>query len=159
MLYGGDWFAVDETKILAKSAGRVGVDAWSKAGLPDHWRHEAQSVRLAMEHARFGEANDAELVLWLIGVHHGYGRPLFPHRDEAGPENFPAVLGGLKAAVGPGPQALDFSFRGWDWSQIFARLKRRYGAWELARMEAVVRLADHRASEAAARRYGEHGAS
>jgi CRISPR-associated endonuclease/helicase Cas3 len=38
-------------------------------------------VRIAREHARFHEANDPELVLWLIGVHHGYGRPLFPHGD------------------------------------------------------------------------------
>jgi CRISPR-associated endonuclease/helicase Cas3 len=147
MLYGGDWFAVDEARVLAKSAQWI-ASARQKAGLPEHWRHEALSVRIAQAHARFGEAHDRELVLWLIGVHHGYGRPFFPHANEAAPERLADALGGLKTAAGPGPQSLGFSFDGWDWSQIFERLKRRYGAWELARLEAFVRLADHRASEA-----------
>jgi CRISPR-associated endonuclease/helicase Cas3 len=152
MLYGGDWFAVDDATILAKSDKRVDAQGWTRAGLPDKWRHEALSVRLAREHVRFQEANDGELVLWLIGVHHGYGRPLFPHADEAPPTELPDVLGGLTAASGPGPQSLNFSFDGRDWTQIFERLKHRYGVWELAWMEAIIRLADHRASEAAARR-------
>ena len=35
-----------------------------------------------------------ELVLWLIGTHHGHGRPLFPHDDPREP------------ADAPGPQRL-----------------------------------------------------
>jgi CRISPR-associated endonuclease/helicase Cas3 len=152
MLYGGSRFAVDETNVLAKSLPGVGPDAWDRAGLPRPWRHEALSVRIAREYVRFEGAHDKELVLWLIGVHHGYGRPLFPHADEDPPKELPDVLGGIRAAMGPGPQSLAFDFEGWDWAQIFERLKRRYGVWELARMEAIVRLADHRASEAAAER-------
>ncbi|HEY1259542.1 MAG TPA: CRISPR-associated endonuclease Cas3'', partial [Stellaceae bacterium] len=152
MLYGGDWFAVDEDKILAKSVPGVGPDAAAKAGLPEHWRHEALSVRIAREHPLFEEAHDKELVLWLIGVHHGYGRPLFPHADPCdGRDRDLAHIEGerFRLEKGAGPQSLAFSFDGWDWAQIFERLKRRYGVWELARMEAIVRLADHRASEAA----------
>jgi CRISPR-associated endonuclease/helicase Cas3 len=154
MLYGGDWFAVDDTKVLAKSAMRLTAASCGRAGLPDKWRHEALSVRLARQHVRFQEATDKELVLWLIGVHHGYGRPLFPHadpwdeRDRDDLVNIDGSAAPLKSA--PGPQSLAFSFDGRDWAQIFERLKRRYGPWELARMEAIIRLADHRASEAAA---------
>ena len=143
MLYGGDWFAVDETRVLAKSAHRLGPTAWTRAGLPDRWRHEALSVRIAREHPLFRQANDPELVLWLIGVHHGYGRPLFPHAEtkegeEPQPVCVPRVLGGLEAEPGPGPQSPSFSFDGCDWPQLFERLKCRYGTWELARLEAIV---------------------
>jgi CRISPR-associated endonuclease/helicase Cas3 len=136
LLYGGDWFSVDEEVVLAKSDRRASAVVRDRLGLR-HWRHEALSVRLARRHDRFAEAHDPELVLWLIGVHHGYGRPLFPHADPEEP------------ADDPGPQSLSFSFDGWDWPQLFERLKNRYGVWELARLEAIVRLADHRASEAA----------
>lgn len=155
MLYGGDWFVVDDRKILAKSVPGVGSEAAQKAGLPDKWRHEALSVRIAREHPRFREARDPELVLWLIGVHHGYGRPFFPHIDcsDGRDRNDLVHVEGerFRLEKGAGPQSLAFNFDGWDWAQIFDRLKRRYGIWELARMEAIVRLADHRASEAANR--------
>lgn len=162
MLYGGDWFAVDDTKVLAKSEIPYSAAAWGRAGLPDKWRHEALSVRIAREHPQFREARDPELVLWLIGVHHGYGRPLFPHadpcddRDRGDLVNIDGSPAPLKR--GAGPQSLGFSFDGWDWAQTFERLKRRYGIWELARLEAIVRLADHRASEAAAGRGREDAA-
>jgi len=141
MLFGGDRLlaAIRTGEPLAKS-GRImsraaTIFARRQSGLPERWRHEAQSVTRAMAHPDFADAHDPELVLWLIGTHHGYGRPLFPHDD---PREAPEALG---------PQRLDFQFRGYDWAEIFQRLKARYGPWELARLEAVLRLADHRASE------------
>ena len=86
---------------------------------------------------RLPGANDPDLVLWLVGSHHGDGRPFFPHQD---PKEKPPDIG---------PQSLAFDRNGLDWPSLFARLKARYGAWELARMEAILRLADHRASEEA----------
>jgi CRISPR-associated endonuclease/helicase Cas3 len=140
LLAGGDRLlaALRVGEPLAKSGlelTRTNVaTARRKAGLPDRWRHEAQSVMRAMADPQFAQAYDPELVLWLIGTHHGHGRPLFPHDDPREP------------ADAPGPQRLDFQFREQDWPQIFERLKARYGVWELARLEAVLRLADHRAS-------------
>lgn len=158
-LCGGEPLGWDERRVLAKS-GRSSLprDAQRRAGLPDKWRHEALSVRLAQHHPRFFEARDPALVLWLVGVHHGLGRPLFPHRDPLDEETreLPDVLGiACRLEATAGPQSLSFDFAGRDWPQLFDELKRCYGIWGLARLEAVVRLADHRASEAAARRYGE----
>jgi len=140
MLAGGDRLlaALRAGEPLAKSSLELtradAAAARRSAGLPERWRHEAQSVTRAMADPGFAQAHDAELVLWLIGTHHGHGRPLFPHDDPREP------------ADAPGPQRLDFQFREQDWPQMFERLKARYGPWELARLEAVLRLADHRAS-------------
>ncbi|HEX4112036.1 MAG TPA: CRISPR-associated endonuclease Cas3'' [Stellaceae bacterium] len=135
----------DEKNILAKSGRVLPPVAREKAGLPDRWRHEALSVRLACAHVGLAQAGDPDLVLWLVGSHHGYGRPFFPHRDPE--EKAPDV----------GPQSLAFDWNGLDWSSLFTRLKARYGVWELARMEAILRLADHRASEEARTRAEEEG--
>jgi CRISPR-associated endonuclease/helicase Cas3 len=141
-LHYGDPLGPEPDRILAKSGRSLPRAARDASGLPENWRHEALSVRLARADKRFTEANDPELVLWLIGTHHGHGRPFFPHHDPA--EEAPDV----------GPQSLAFDWRGLDWPSLFARLKARYGAWELARMEAVLRLADHRASEERVAREG-----
>lgn len=157
------WLAYDDPlgpdldcpdQILAKSARRLPRNARERSGLPTHWRHEALSVRLAPHIPRFDvEAKDPELVLWLIGTHHGHGRPFFPHADPEdahehanlpGVRDIPSTL-----AAGPGPQSLAYECegRGLDWPSLYELLKARYGVWELARMEAILRLADHRASE------------
>jgi CRISPR-associated endonuclease/helicase Cas3 len=85
---GGDLYGPDLAEPLAKSGQkRLPLGAWERAGLPPDWRHEALSVRLAMLDRNFAEAYDPELVLWLIGTHHGYGRPLFPHTDPRDAED------------------------------------------------------------------------
>jgi CRISPR-associated endonuclease/helicase Cas3 len=140
MLLGGDRLlaAMRAGEPLAKSSLELtpgdAVVARRRAGLPERWRHEALSVTRAMVDPDFSAAHDPELVLWLVGTHHGHGRPLFPHDDPIEPND------------AKGPQRLDFQFQGHDWPEIFERLKARYGPWELARLEAVLRLADHRAS-------------
>lgn len=151
---GGDPYGPDASQPLAKSGQRLlPPGAWERAGLPPYWRHEALSVRLAAIHPDFlDHAHDAELVLWLIGTHHGYGRPLFAHADEKDAETRSGLLTAFgltnNLVPGPGPQSLAFDFKGRDWVQMFEALKARYGVWGLARLETFVRLADHRASEA-----------
>lgn len=149
-------------QILAKSARSLPQSARQTSGLPDRWRHEALSVRVAINAPRFAEARDPELVLWLIGSHHGHGRPLFPHADpkDAEARELPPIAGlPRKLMPGRGPQSLAFDWRGSDWPQLYERLKARYGVWELARMEAILRLADHRASEEAGQRQLAEGVS
>jgi CRISPR-associated endonuclease/helicase Cas3 len=134
-LYYGDPLGPDPDRILAKSGRPLPRAARAASGLPERWRHEALSVRVTPADDRFSEASDPELVLWLIGTHHGQGRPLFPHHDPS------------EKRTEVGPQSLAFDWKGYDWTTLFVRLKARYGIWELARMEAILRLADHRASE------------
>lgn len=150
----GDPLGSDKAdQVLAKSGRFLPAQARETSGLPPNWRHEAFSVRLALAHTRFADARDPELVLWLVGVHHGYGRPFFPHADDEDrkPRILPPALDlPRELPSGCGPQSLAFDWNGLDWPFLFARLKARYGVWELARMEAILRLADHRASEEAA---------
>lgn len=150
-LYSGDPLGADPDHVLAKSARPLPRDSGVRAGLPERWRHEALSVRLAPFTPRFSEARDPDLVLWLIGTHHGYGRPFFPHADPHDNDtrrDMPPAIG-LPPEIPPGlgPQALAYDWNGFDWPALYERLKARYGVWELARMEAILRLADHRASE------------
>ena len=133
-LAGADWWNRPDGAPLAKSGRSLPRGTWERAELPRGWRHEALSVRLATADARFADAHDPHLVLWLIGTHHGLGRPFFGFADPQDGNQ--------------GPQSPAFDFGGLDWSAVFDRLKRRYGVWGLARLEAILRLADHRASEA-----------
>ncbi len=150
MLSGGDPWNRPEGPPLAKSGARNWSPAAGKrAGLPPGWRHEALSVRMAQAHPRFADAHDPALVLWLIGSHHGLGRPFFGFVDPAPDQDLPECLGVEKwrlRVAEPGPQSLAFEFRGVDWPSLFGDLKRRYGIWKLAHLEAILRLADHRAS-------------
>lgn len=147
----------EEVEPLAKSGARS-RSSGAAAGLPPGWRHEALSVRLAVEHPELAQVADPALLLWLVGTHHGHGRPFFPHADQAdGERRRLLAVHGSPAELGPGhgPQALGFDWRGRDWPGLFAELRDRYGVWELARLEAILRLADHRASEAEI--FGEDG--
>ncbi len=155
MLSGGDLWNRSSVPALAKSGRPPSPHARERAGLPDGWRHEALSVRMAMAHPRFTEAHDPALVLWLIGTHHGLGRPFFgfadPH-EETARHDLSACLDVVnwRVGTGPGPQSLAFGYDGLDWAMMFQRLMQRYGTWELARMETILRLADHRASDRSA---------
>jgi CRISPR-associated endonuclease/helicase Cas3 len=142
--------------LLAKSGApmpRGGANQRVRAasGLPPDWRHEVLSVRLAMRLLECGDGPediDAELALFLIGAHHGQGRPFFRHSDPWDLSHDRELLGAPLPA-GVGPERLDFIWCGQDWAELFERLNARYGAWGLAHAEAMLRLADHRASEEA----------
>lgn len=152
LLRGGDVWS-SSAKPLAKSGTRLSPYArqaiLQKVGLPSSIRHECWSVRLAERYLasmieRGDPCADPDLALWLIGTHHGWGRPFFPAvMDQGSVGELRVDVNGfaVSAPVDHGLIRLDS-----DWSDRFERLVRRYGAWELARLEAILRLADHRQS-------------
>lgn len=149
MLAGGDPWNRPDGPPLAKSGRSWSPHAWARAELPRGWRHEALSVRMAREHPALTHARDPALVLWLIGSHHGLGRPFFDFLDSSPGQPLPCldVSEWQLSEAEVGPQSLKFDFDGVDWPSLFEVLKRRYGIWGLAHLEAILRLADHRASE------------
>jgi CRISPR-associated endonuclease/helicase Cas3 len=137
-------FQFDE--LLAKSARGEGRRGGVRA-VPENFRHEALSVALAEKHPSVKELDndDRDLVLWLIGTHHGYGRPFFPPMIDDAEVMVPDGIVGtaLHSRTGEVPLRLDQG-----WFERTERLMRRFGPWELARLEAILRLADHAASRA-----------
>lgn len=127
----------DGTKLLAK-----GRTASRSARLGD--RHEAYSVALCERHGELLQsAHDAELVLHLVGSHHGYGRALQPVMRDPGVA-LDLEVDGRKLELRGAPRLSDVDS---GWCERFDLLQRRYGAWGLAYLETVLRLADHRRSE------------
>ncbi|GMG81626.1 hypothetical protein LNKW23_08390 [Paralimibaculum aggregatum] len=134
---------------IAKTAARASParqrELRAAASLPRSWRHEVTSVRIAAARLTQGQAvADPDLLLWLIGTHHGHGRPFFPHDDDWDAHEMSLLDTPLPPA--PGPDKLDFDWNGADWAGLMERLRARYGLWGLAFLEACLRLADHRAS-------------
>jgi len=163
MLHGGNEFArYRAPEALAKGATmpatkRARQRARELSRLPDRFRHEMLSLQLVEQNADcIPERCDGDLVRHLIASHHGYARPFAPVVDDPNPPavRFDAEHAGQpvlfhltaeqRAALTP-PHRLDAAI-----SQRFWRLTRRYGWWGLAYLEAVLRLADRRASALAA---------
>ena len=109
------------------------------AKYPEKARHEAASVMAASASGLLSQAHDPDLVLHLIGTHHGCGRPFFPVWEEdpsitihieAEGESFETSSGRALARIDSG------------WVDRFALLNRRYGYWGLSYLEAILRRAD-----------------
>jgi len=153
LLHGGNRYRHElAVELLAKSGAPE--TGWKerraiqeRAGWPLGMRHEAVSAALladlgTREPAVF-DGVDAELVLHLVGTHHGYGRPLQPPVVDDAPITVTVALPGSGIASVPSADAvLD-----WEQPERFARLCKRYGRWGLALLESVVRLADMSVSE------------
>ncbi len=137
-------------ELLAKSARGEGRRTGVRA-VPENFRHEAMSVALAEKHPAVVALPEEErdLVLWLIGTHHGFGRPFFPPCNDPMPDmeadvkDMPSagITAPLRAAVRDAPLRLNQG-----WFERAERVRWRFGPWELARLEAILRLADHVAS-------------
>ena len=126
---------------LAKSLpGRRGE--WS---YPKGMRHELASVAMVSSApGLLKQARDPDLVLHLIGSHHGHARPLPPIIADSDPQTLRFEVDGYDMEAGSdlteGPLALEMAERFW-------KLVEKYGFHGLAWLEAILRLADHRRSE------------
>ena len=138
MLVGGDeirFAGIQEP--LAKS-----LPDWKQTNVyPAGMRHESASVALITSNLKIlSEANDEDLVLHLVGAHHGWCRPFPRIVSDEHPLPLRYAINGVvmfaSSDLTDGELALECSDRFW-------RLVRRYGHYGLAWFESVLRLADH----------------
>jgi CRISPR-associated endonuclease/helicase Cas3 len=162
LLGGGDWTEMSNGEPLAKSARlpkgrRRRREIEEDARLPKDFRHELLSMQLA---ERFGlgpaDEESRDLLLHLVGSHHGYARPFAPLApDKLVSEGRAADLDlgaiGIQALLtGPERRVIGPAYRlDSGVPDRFWRLTRRYGWWGLAYLESVFRLSDWAASRRA----------
>lgn len=167
MLRGGSEieFFKDETP-WAKSAMPPGAReahrlAQQKSGYPRGTRHEVQSLAMLqgqlealkkeLKKADATKEPDLDLVHHLVSSHHGYCRPFAPAVVDEGPvdvtlvEHISKTFGEIEFTPTTscnGLHRLDSPLADRFWALVA-----KYGWQELCWLEAILRLADHRASE------------
>jgi len=171
MLRGGSEieFFKDET-LWAKSpippgAREVHRRAQQKSRYPLGARHEVQSLAMVQKdlsslekrlHARLGQIgitkeSDLDLVLHLVAIHHGYCRPFAPALIDDRPVDVSLdgheseKFGRIDFAATTSTN--DLHHLDSPLPERFWGLVAKYGWQELCWLEAILRLADHRASE------------
>ncbi len=133
------WIASDG--YLAKNDGcspREQLKRQRESEYPKGGRHEFASTALAEAGACWPEGSDPELVLHLIGTHHGYGRALPPVWLDEDFEVRAQVNG--KEIVIRGAHRVGQLDSGW--TERYWAMTRKYGWWGLAYLEAILRRAD-----------------
>jgi len=111
---------------------------WAKSGkhsggrIRDDYRHEFGSLFDLRKEKSFTDLIPElkELVMHLVAVHHGYGRPHFPADRAFDPDATAAECEALASEL----------------PRRFAKLQRKYGRWGLAYLESLLRAADYAAS-------------
>lgn len=147
MLHGGDVVeATSASTPLAKSG--TGSEDWQArrraqrlSGYPAGRRHELLSVALMPQASlATGALADPELVAYLVGTHHGGGRSRFAPQTDLDGRSIRAELADQTIA-GDTDHQLDRLDQGVP--ARFWTVLREWGWFQLAWLEAVLRLADH----------------
>ena len=144
-LVGGDPVALE---MLEEPLAKSLPNASRVRRYPTGMRHEVASVAMAGTNADvLVSARDKDLVLHLVGTHHGFARPLPPIIDDPEPQLLAYTFDGHRMETHS-----DFteSSLALDMAERFWRLTERYGYHGLAWLEAILRLADHQQSAAEA---------
>ncbi len=146
---------VKPRELIAKSRrsgqNRAAIErARQLAGYPKGGRHELLSLALIAGHREDFVDADFDLLLHLVGSHHGRCRPFAPVVEDTGP---------LQVSHNGREAWSDHRLEsaGSGVCERFWLLTRRYGWYGLAYLEALVRLADHRQSEAEENQEEERG--
>jgi len=124
--------------------------ARERAGYPRGGRHEYLSVLMLDETpGTFDGVAEPALVRWLVGSHHGFGRPFFEEFDLPPEMVVEATLAGFLMRSTPRFRLTRPSLARLDsgWVDQFWEVLRKYGWWGQAYLETLLRLADHRQSE------------
>ncbi|MFZ0592590.1 MAG: CRISPR-associated endonuclease Cas3'', partial [Bryobacteraceae bacterium] len=142
-LLGGDLMAARYLpKPIAKS-GNYRVGKQESVGLPNGFRHELLSLLFAEKSDEIKD-DTRDLILHLIASHHGRCRPFAPVILDKDAECVP--FGGISVCkrerLENAPHRLDRGVPDRFW-----KLTRKYGWWGLAYLEALLRLADWKASK------------
>jgi CRISPR-associated endonuclease/helicase Cas3 len=122
--------------------------AIQRSGLPAGFRHELLSVAMAEANGQLGaDVIARDLILHLIATHHGYCRPFAPVAPDDDPPPVDLRTIGLDVTLDARQRKSSppYSLAAGHVNR-FHRVLRRYGWWGLVYLEAVLRLADQRAS-------------
>ena len=137
----------DNSNLIAKSSGKRDINAIRKArilsGYPKGGRHECYSVALLYSTDHLLSDRYRDLVIYLVGTHHGRGRAMMPVVDDNGTA-MSFSFGGKRIEY-RGVHGLEVVDSGW--TNLFWKMVRKYGYWGLPYMEMIMRLGDHTESE------------
>lgn len=133
---------------VAKSPLQPGTpqsrEARKLAGYPRGRRHEAISADVVDTVSTSENTELENLTRYLIGVHHGYGRPLFPTPPgEQTPDTVEGSIFGDNIKV---DSVYDHYELESEWSDLFWKFTEQYGPWSLAYLESFIRIADQEVS-------------
>jgi CRISPR-associated endonuclease/helicase Cas3 len=143
-LRGGNPVKPDDLIAKSKRSGqnRAAIErARVLAGYPKGGRHELTSGSLLAAWDKRPEDVDWDLLLHLVASHHGFCRPFAPVVEDLSPCT--VTYGGVSVSSDHGLERV-----GSGVSERFWKLTAKYGWYGLAYLETLVRLSDHRQSEA-----------